>query len=671
MRRLSRALLGCAVLAASLVALTTAASPAATATVSGPAVSIDLTTGRYPISPGIYGMNNASAAVVSSLAAPYNRWGGNLTERYDWRTGMSNTGNDYYFENVPDCFTEELSYCANADHAAYRAWQRQFDADHAAHAGTVVTLPATGWVSKPTDTYGHPLMCAYPTSEVQSDRSDPYDACGDGKDADGNWIGGAVPDRTSVQVDDETLAGGWVDALKAAHGGVAWYEPGNEPVLWSESHHDLFGEHHLTAQEQWDRQSSIAAVAKAHDPTAKVMGPSEWGWSGYFCSDADTAGGGCDETSPDRAMHGGMDQSAWWLEQAKAWELAHGSRLIDAFDLHYYPQSETGPSETRSLWDPSYHDPSWIDDTVRMIPRMHDWVDQHYPGTKLVLGEYDFWHHDEPVGGVMEADALGIFARERLDIAMLWEALKVTDPAYWAMRMYRNADGHGRSFGTTYAPTRSGDQNVVSAYAATRSNGSLTLVLVNKSTSARKVPVSIKGFRNSTVHSFSYGAGTSAGLKNIVADPNLLELGGGVSTIVPAMGFQLLDFSGKVEQPLLTGYVSVPASAARNSTQTVTATLKDVDGPSASKPVMWLTLPAGSRIASVTPPAGWTCTKYASGKYPIVRCTAATLAADTAKALAVRVVMPATPGTYGSKVTATAYRVERPVPAVTRNTRVT
>jgi len=38
---------------------------------------------------------------------------------------------------------------------------------------------------------------------------------------------------------------------------------------------------------------------------------------------------------------------------------------------------------TRSLWDPSYTDESWIGEPVRLVPRMHDWVSANYAGTKL------------------------------------------------------------------------------------------------------------------------------------------------------------------------------------------------------------------------------------------------------------------------------------------------
>jgi hypothetical protein len=676
MRRTTRGLIATvALVGASLTAVGGSSAPATAATVTGPAVTVNATGGLYPVSPGIYGMNAVTPAVAAALKLPLHRWGGNATERYDWRTGVTNTGNDYFFENIADCWSDAQEYCSKPGASSYRKWQEQLDADHAAGTTSVLTLPATGWVSK-APKYSHPFDCGYPMTSVSSAQSDPYDTnCGNGRNGSGDWVGGATPTNTSVQVDEETLSGAWVEALKArygaaASGGVQWYAPGNEPGLWSDTHHDLVGNHHLTAQERWDRQSSVAAVVKAHDPTAKVMGPAAWGWLEYLCSDADTASTWCSEASPDRATHGGMDQTSWWLEQAMAWEVAHGKRLVDALDLHYYPQGDISPVVTRSLWDPTYKDNSWIDDTIRLIPRMREWVANHYPGTKLAICEYEFWHHDEPVGGVMQADALGIFARERLDMAMLWQGVTPDQPAYWAFRMYRNADGKGRAFGTTYASTSSADQGQVAAYSAKRPDGSLTVMLVNKTASARKVPITLQNYRNSHVRGFSYGAGTTAGLSGIATEPLGLSTGGTYSTVVPAMGFQLLDFSGKVEVPLLSSGLSAPTSASRGSPQTVTARISSVDGPSAVNPRVQLVLPSGSRVYSITKPTGWSCTKTLSGSYPVVTCTASSLTAKTYRLVKLRAYMPGVATSARSKLTVTASRVARPVPVLYRYTKV-
>jgi len=61
---------------------------------------------------------------------------------------------------------------------------------------------------------------------------------------------------------------------------------------------------------------------------------------------------------------------------------------------------------TRSLWDPNYPDESWIDGTeggptVRLIPRMRDWVASNYPGTKLTITEYNWGALDHIDGALV------------------------------------------------------------------------------------------------------------------------------------------------------------------------------------------------------------------------------------------------------------------------------
>src|SRR4029434_8958709 len=79
----------------------------------------------------------------------------------------------------------------------------------------------------------------------------------------------------------------------------------------------------------------------------------------------------------DRDDHGGKPFVEWYLQQMAAAEAANHVRLLDYFDLHYYPQADgvsLSPAgnaatqalrlrSTRALWDPSYVDESWIKDT--------------------------------------------------------------------------------------------------------------------------------------------------------------------------------------------------------------------------------------------------------------------------------------------------------------------
>ena len=57
-----------------------------------------------------------------------------------------------------------------------------------------------------------------------------------------------------------------------------------------------------------------------------------------------------------------------------------------------------------------------LGDTVRLIPRVKEWVDQYYPGTKIGITEYNWGAEAHINGATSQADVLGIFGREGLDI---------------------------------------------------------------------------------------------------------------------------------------------------------------------------------------------------------------------------------------------------------------
>jgi hypothetical protein len=82
------------------------------AATAGPTLTVNAKADRHPISPYIYGMNFADPALAAEIDLPVDRWGGNTTERYNWKLDVWNTGADYFFENIAGCFNAAESYCA-------------------------------------------------------------------------------------------------------------------------------------------------------------------------------------------------------------------------------------------------------------------------------------------------------------------------------------------------------------------------------------------------------------------------------------------------------------------------------------------------------------------------------------------------------------------------------
>ncbi len=465
-----------------------------------PTLSVDAAAGTRPISPLIYGMNFAgdqAPGVAASIGLPINRWGGNTTDTYNWQLGSENLGSDWYYENIADCYA--AGSCAGGNVSAY---QQFIAANRAIGAQTLLTLPLMGYVAKDAPE-AHPLTCGFPKTVFSAqDSFDYWDPnCGNGQS--GGVDLASDPTRDGVAIDPATNAAAWVTELvhlygTAADGGVGYYELGNEPALWDSTHRDMHPAA-TTYDELWQKSQTTAAAVKAADPTAKVLAFSEWGWPNYFCAADD--GDECTASSPDRAAHGGLPIVAYLLSQAHAYDQAHGGHLFDYLDLHYYSQGGETTDITRSLWDPTYTDPSWINTQIELIPRMQQWVSQYDPGIGTSLSEYNLSiDSSQPdyavINALIQADTLGIFAREGLDIATRWALPNDGPDIADAYDMYRNYDGHGARFGDTYVQSQSSDQSALAVYGATRSSdGALTIMVINKTSQAITSPLSLSGFQ--------------------------------------------------------------------------------------------------------------------------------------------------------------------------------
>ncbi|MBV9543612.1 MAG: endoglucanase, partial [Chloroflexi bacterium] len=123
----------------------------------------------------------------------------------------------------------------------------------------------------------------------------------------------------------------------------------------------------------------------------------------------------------------------------------------------------------------AYVDESWINDPVRLIPRLREWIDQFYPGTRLAIGEWNWGGEDSMSGGLAVADVLGIFGREGVDMANYWTAPPPGSPAALAFALYKH-------FGDqAIAATLEASPDYITAYASCDSaTGDVLLVAINK-----------------------------------------------------------------------------------------------------------------------------------------------------------------------------------------------
>ena len=123
-----------------------------------------------------------------------------------------------------------------------------------------------------------------------------------------------------------------------------------------------------------------------------------------------------------------------------------------------------------------------------LIPRMKNWVATYYPGTKIGITEYNWGAESHINGATTQADILGIFGREGLDLATRWTTPSASTPTYKAMKMFRNYDGNKSCFGDISVNAAGPNPDNVSAFAAVRSSdGALTLLVINKQLTASAV----------------------------------------------------------------------------------------------------------------------------------------------------------------------------------------
>ena len=408
-----------------------------------------------PISPLIYGIA-FSPRHVGKEEAPFQsgatirRWGGNPASRYNPSLGNAwNTASDWFFQNVN--YTNRTDY----------SW-RDFLAENQQHGMVAaVTVPMLGWVAKDTDAH------SFSVSALGAQKYSQGDA-GNGIGRDNKPIPSPSPQTTSIAA-PPAFVGEWVQQMEGvvSSGGkaVAQYILDNEPALWNSTHRDVHPEP-LTYDELWEKTVAYGEAVRRAAPKADISGPAEWGWPNYFFSALDAKVGF--RAKPDRRAHGDVPLLAWYLRKLHARAKASGLDILSTLDVHFYPQisgvygrgEQTSPvgaqkrlRATRSLWDPTYKDESWIADTIELLPRLQRLIDQEYPGRGISIGEYNFGGERHISGGLAQAEALGRFGQAGVRSAYLWTYPPNKSFSQQAFLAYRNYDGQGGHFLEESVPT--------------------------------------------------------------------------------------------------------------------------------------------------------------------------------------------------------------------------
>ncbi|KAF9051974.1 glycoside hydrolase family 44-domain-containing protein [Panaeolus papilionaceus] len=419
-----------------------------------------------PINPLVYGVNfPTSASYIQHLGVTNSRWGGNAVTAYNPFGGFTNAGADWYFENRGSDSADD-----------WIGWVK------GAGSSALLTVPALDWVSKDDTSYSY-SKTLYPDQQ----RFDPYKPdAGNGIRSDGTPVTPASDPTTAYTPWNTTLAKKWLAGLKNKPDILAI---DNEIEIAHSTHQDMHPKP-MSYDEELSRVVTFAKAAKEVYPKVAVAAPSTCAWWFYW-----TSAVGWNDT----AAHGNVDFLPWFLGEMKKAEKTAGRRLLDYLDIHYYFQADTSSNTdaakairlraTRSLWDPTYVDDSWVGTEpqqnhqpnptkINLLPRFKTMINTIYPGTKLSISEWSSTNDEDITGGLVTADMLGIFGKYGLDSAQYWATPNELGPVGLAFWLYR---GYGTYFGSRSAQVTLTKPNpdIFSVFAGTQNNKA-TLVILNK-----------------------------------------------------------------------------------------------------------------------------------------------------------------------------------------------
>ncbi len=483
-------------------------------------VTIDALANRHTISPYVYGGSYPKdAATITDSGMTVVRWGGNATSRYNWQAGTNNAAADWYFGDYG--YTE----IGDSDSAKYIRDVK------AAGSNPLMTMVMLDWVAKDvSDGSAYSFSVAKYGAQCAVN---PYNSDdGDGVKTDcATDITGNDPNDANVPLKDSPQNGDppgtvyrnqWAAALATAFGSAPhFYNMDNEIDIWGGTHRDVHP-NPSAYDELRDTYIAEARALKGWDANAIRLGPVSCCWWFYW--------NGADNN--DKSAHAGNDFLPWWLNEVYWQDKVAGTRSLDLFDIHAYPDSPDTSTWTqaqkqalavriyRDYWDPTYVSESgsinqkWATfiqpkkRTPFRLPRMRAMVNMIYPGTPLTVTEWSaaFAGESDYSTALGDADAYGILGRERAYLASRWTAPDPANPNYQALKLYANYDGQHHTFAPiSVSDTNDANPNLFSSYAAVNSAGTtLTVMALNKDPhNSVSTQFALNGFKPGQVTSYT------------------------------------------------------------------------------------------------------------------------------------------------------------------------
>ena len=474
-------------------------------------IKININDSRKPISPYIYGRNNS----ISSTDPNYVLSNEDFTRLKDagvtmFRENGGNNGTKYNFRRKlsshPDWYNNV--YTNNWDNSA-KAIQKNFP-----NAQSVYSFNLIGKAAKTNE---------FNFKDWDYNKSQWWE--GVNQNLAGNGVLNTSGTKAKVEGDPNLYLENWpadstvklLDYWFGANGiglkkeGVKYWGMDNEPEIWLGTHDDIMPTQ-IAADDFIQRYVEVALKAKAKYPDIKLMGPvaaNEWQWYNY-----------------DKGINYNGKKYNWteyFIMRLAEIQKAKGVKLLDVFDIHFYPGTSKIDEITqlhRVFFDKDFIYPeangvknitgNWDNNQTKeyIFARVNDWLDQYFGknhGIALGMTETGINSDNASATAVWYASTMGTFMQNNVEVFTPWS---------WKNGMWETLHLFTKYNKNISLAAQSSNENIISAYPTiNKTNDSLTIVLVNRSqTTAQNVSINFENFIVSNI---------SANLLSIKSLPNI------------------------------------------------------------------------------------------------------------------------------------------------------
>jgi hypothetical protein len=450
-------------------------------------ITVNATQNKRPISPYIYGKNDAlegSLQLYKDAGLRFARMNqGNNATGYNWRNKF--TIHSDWFNNV---------YLADWDARAKKV-KDNFPGMQAMFAFQLMGRVAANNQNNFDDwnyLQAHPSFTGFAQNLAGGGTPDPN---GGGKAlVDGNidlftkpW-----PADSSVGILDHWFG---ANGLGLNKNQFVYWSMDNEVDIWNGTH-DYAMPTQISASAFMDRYIELAKKAKAIYPGIKLCGPvttNEWQW--YIWSN--------ESINIDGRYYPWIE---YFIKRLGDEYKASGIKLVDVLDIHSYPYYKNDAEALqghRIYYDETYDFPSangvktiiggWDNSSTKeyIFKRIDGWLTEQFGANHGItpgISEWGTMSSSNPsLESVIYASHLGTFANNGVELFSPWN---------WSIGMWETLHLFSRNAKKYSVSSTSSLENTVSAYTSVNEVAdSMTVIIVNRDmSSSRSVTVNLNGF---------------------------------------------------------------------------------------------------------------------------------------------------------------------------------